>query len=167
MHPANYVGKQGGGATRMTSEQNERDTTSDWLLSLVKTMRADMDNDKLYPPGDVYIMASRRVESEVERDPDGLKLNSPADGKEYHDVFVTLDGHGEAKFDGERTICHKQAQRVVSRGGLSVTSSKQLTWQTLQKCESVIERFSERECGADSDLPAPVLMSQRSSAGPC
>ncbi|KAK1927073.1 Alpha/Beta hydrolase protein [Papiliotrema laurentii] len=49
----------------MTSEQNERDTTSDWLLSLVKTMRADMDNDKLYPPGDVYIMVSRRVESET------------------------------------------------------------------------------------------------------
>jgi hypothetical protein len=29
---------------------------SDWMMSLVNTMRADMDNDKLYPPGSVYIM---------------------------------------------------------------------------------------------------------------
>jgi len=28
----------------------------DWLVSLINTMRADMDNDKLYPPGCVYIM---------------------------------------------------------------------------------------------------------------
>jgi hypothetical protein len=31
---------------------------SDWLVSLINTMRADMDNDKLYPPGCVYIMVS-------------------------------------------------------------------------------------------------------------
>jgi hypothetical protein len=28
----------------------------DWLISLINTMRADMDNDKLYPPGCVYII---------------------------------------------------------------------------------------------------------------
>ena len=29
---------------------------SDWTMSLIKTMRADMDSDKLYPPGNVYLM---------------------------------------------------------------------------------------------------------------
>lgn len=28
------------------------------MVSLIKTMRADMDNAKLYPPGMVYIMVS-------------------------------------------------------------------------------------------------------------
>lgn len=36
---------------------------SDWMMSLIKTMRADMDNDKLYPPGTVYIMVSSMYET--------------------------------------------------------------------------------------------------------
>jgi len=28
------------------------------MTSLIKTMRADMDNNKLYPPGMVYILVS-------------------------------------------------------------------------------------------------------------
>ncbi|EIW67297.1 hypothetical protein TREMEDRAFT_64544 [Tremella mesenterica DSM 1558] len=32
------------------------DMVHDWMTSLIKTMRADMQHDKLYPPGDVYIM---------------------------------------------------------------------------------------------------------------
>ncbi|PWN30634.1 alpha/beta-hydrolase, partial [Jaminaea rosea] len=31
------------------------DETSDWLWSLIKTMRAHASNDKLYPPGEVYV----------------------------------------------------------------------------------------------------------------
>lgn len=30
--------------------------TSDWLVAIANTLRADMHNDKLYPPGTVYIM---------------------------------------------------------------------------------------------------------------
>ncbi|KAJ2808400.1 hypothetical protein H4R20_000902 [Coemansia guatemalensis] len=30
----------------------------DWHLSLVKTLRANMDSEKLYPPGDVFVLAS-------------------------------------------------------------------------------------------------------------
>ena len=43
------------GVTPATEPDNEQ-VLSDWMLSLIKTMRADMDNDKLYPPGKVYIM---------------------------------------------------------------------------------------------------------------
>lgn len=40
------------------AEPEKEQVLSDWMLSLIKTMRADMDNDKLYPPGKVYIMVS-------------------------------------------------------------------------------------------------------------
>ncbi|WVF72728.1 hypothetical protein IAT40_007546 [Kwoniella sp. CBS 6097] len=40
----------------MTEDAKEAEELSDWMVSLIKTMRADMDNDKLYPAGTVYIM---------------------------------------------------------------------------------------------------------------
>ncbi|KAJ2557304.1 hypothetical protein EV175_001424 [Coemansia sp. RSA 1933] len=30
----------------------------DWYLSLIKTLRANMDSEKLYPPGDVFVLAT-------------------------------------------------------------------------------------------------------------
>ncbi|SPO20012.1 uncharacterized protein UTRI_00404_B [Ustilago trichophora] len=45
------------------SQQQQDDPTgdpelADWLWSLIKTIRADMDSAKLYPPGDVYCIES-------------------------------------------------------------------------------------------------------------
>jgi hypothetical protein len=79
--------------------------TSDWMMSLIKTMRADMDSDKLLPPGDVYIMVRSHVSS--------LLARSPTDQQEYHDVFVTIDGTGNDLELGGKTISHKQAHRAV------------------------------------------------------
>ena len=42
--------------TLVQSPSTDAEALSNWMLSLIKTMRADMDNDKLIPPGDVYIM---------------------------------------------------------------------------------------------------------------
>jgi hypothetical protein len=42
-----------------TTEVSDEEMLSDWMVSLIKTMRADMDNDKLYPPGRVYILVCR------------------------------------------------------------------------------------------------------------
>lgn len=39
-------------------EPTDKEVLNDWMISLIKTMRADMDNDKLFPPGMVYIMVS-------------------------------------------------------------------------------------------------------------
>ncbi|KAJ2797098.1 hypothetical protein H4R21_004453 [Coemansia helicoidea] len=36
----------------------KQSSLDDWYLSLVKTLRASMDSEKLYPPGDVFILAS-------------------------------------------------------------------------------------------------------------
>lgn len=44
----------------MQSPPTDAEALSNWMLSLIKTMRADMDNDKLIPPGDVYIMVRPR-----------------------------------------------------------------------------------------------------------
>ncbi|WRT68330.1 uncharacterized protein IL334_005306 [Kwoniella shivajii] len=68
----------------------DEEILSDWMVSLIKTMRADMDNEKLYPPGMVYIM-------------------------EHFDVFVT-DGTGTVvKGKDDRNVIHKQAHRVILR----------------------------------------------------
>lgn len=37
----------------------DADSLADWLVALVSTLRADMHNDKLYPPGCVYVMVSK------------------------------------------------------------------------------------------------------------
>ncbi|OCF42743.1 hypothetical protein I317_03474 [Kwoniella heveanensis CBS 569] len=50
-------GNGSGSGTAPTAEEvSEAEALSDWMVSLIKTMRADMDNDKLYPAGTVYIM---------------------------------------------------------------------------------------------------------------
>lgn len=45
-----------------SSDLTDKEILDDWMISMIKTMRADMDNDKLVPPGVVYIMV--RVYSE-------------------------------------------------------------------------------------------------------
>lgn len=45
------------------SAAGEEQMQADWMMSLIKTMRADMDNDKLFPPGSVYIMVSASLRS--------------------------------------------------------------------------------------------------------
>ncbi|KAJ2083853.1 hypothetical protein H4R24_000505 [Coemansia sp. RSA 988] len=45
------------GASRGDVRQSKKNL-DDWHLSLVKTLRANMDSEKLYPPGDVFVLAS-------------------------------------------------------------------------------------------------------------
>ncbi|KAJ2851136.1 hypothetical protein IWW36_001387 [Coemansia brasiliensis] len=46
-------------ASRSSSpSSDEKSSVDDWHLSLIKTLRANMDSEKLYPPGDVFILAS-------------------------------------------------------------------------------------------------------------
>ncbi|KAJ2357492.1 hypothetical protein IWW50_002328 [Coemansia erecta] len=47
------AGSRGG-----TPEPDDKSKMDDWHLSLVKTLRANMDSEKLYPPGDVFVLAS-------------------------------------------------------------------------------------------------------------
>ncbi|WWC93611.1 hypothetical protein V866_000446 [Kwoniella sp. B9012] len=86
--------EKGGQTTQVQNQSSGSETIpddeevlSDWMVSLIKTMRADMDNEKLYPPGMVYIM-------------------------EHFDVYVTDD---QPKVQGDKKIVHKQAHRVILR----------------------------------------------------
>ncbi|KAJ1731814.1 hypothetical protein LPJ61_002349, partial [Coemansia biformis] len=45
-------------ADKARGRQGKKGSLDDWYLSLVKTLRASMDSEKLYPPGDVFILAS-------------------------------------------------------------------------------------------------------------
>lgn len=42
-------------------DADEEREIADWLWSLIKTMRASMDSDKLYPPGQVYHLEAQQV----------------------------------------------------------------------------------------------------------
>lgn len=70
------------------SNLSDEEALSDWMMSLIKTMRADMDNDKLYPPGTVYVM-------------------------EYFDVCCTTQK--EDPVSGAKATSNKRAQRVILR----------------------------------------------------
>ncbi|ORX38577.1 hypothetical protein BD324DRAFT_367527 [Kockovaella imperatae] len=62
---------------------------SDWTMSLIKTMRADMDNDKLYPPGNVYLI-------------------------EYFDVCQTIHERSTDTSTGQ-SVSERKARRVILR----------------------------------------------------
>ncbi|WVR07474.1 hypothetical protein IAU60_004516 [Kwoniella sp. DSM 27419] len=89
-----FQGQRGdsrGPSGMQSSLPTEEEALSDWMVSLIKTMRADMDNEKLYPPGMVYIM-------------------------EHFDVFVTDEALVPATARGkEKKVVHKQAHRVILR----------------------------------------------------
>lgn len=83
------------GSASGTNPADEEQMLHDWMESLIKTMRADMDNDKLYPPGSVYIM-------------------------EYSDVFLTNstatvsgDNNGSSSKSGSNSS--QRARRVILR----------------------------------------------------
>lgn len=72
IYPTRLPSQQGTPASApgalVQSPPTDAEALSNWMLSLIKTMRADMDNDKLIPPGDVYIMV---------RPSHGLYLDTP------------------------------------------------------------------------------------------
>ena len=68
-------------------ELSEDAELNDWLWSLVKTMRAGNDNEKLYPPGTVYIV-------------------------ENYTVFVSGD---ESKTGGKAKYSRKEGRRIILR----------------------------------------------------
>lgn len=45
---------------------SDEDVLSDWMLSLIRTMRADMGSDKLVPPGTVYIIVRSSIDRGME-----------------------------------------------------------------------------------------------------
>ena len=67
---AKNSGVDGSGLSQDEPEPTDEEALDDWMISLIKTMRADMDNDKLYPPGMVYIMVRMQLRDSM-HDADG------------------------------------------------------------------------------------------------
>ncbi|SJX60388.1 uncharacterized protein SRS1_11702 [Sporisorium reilianum f. sp. reilianum] len=79
----------------MQAPQGASDTElADWLWSLIKTIRADMDSAKLYPPGDVYCIESFPV------------FVTPRMQADSEVVFERekKDGEGERRAEAHRVI---------------------------------------------------------------
>ncbi|KAJ1955211.1 hypothetical protein EC988_002007 [Linderina pennispora] len=55
-------------AKRQKSDPKSRkQRLDDWYWSLIKTLRASMDSEKLYPPGDVFVLASPGEEDRADK----------------------------------------------------------------------------------------------------
>ncbi|KAJ1677657.1 hypothetical protein EV182_005705, partial [Spiromyces aspiralis] len=101
-----------------------------WFLSLAKTLKANMDNDKLYPPGDVYILA----------DKDGESAPPTLDSSSF-DVGGPLEGA-----DTTESANVKRARPSSNDAGgedNGEENGEQLTQYFLYHCNDVEHRFSE------------------------
>ncbi|KAM0751552.1 hypothetical protein T439DRAFT_324739 [Meredithblackwellia eburnea MCA 4105] len=78
-------------------DASEDQELNDWLWSLVKTMRAGHDNEKLYPPGTVYVMESWTVFTTAES-PDPKVKGSKYSRREGRRVILREVENVEARF---------------------------------------------------------------------
>lgn len=115
-------------------ETDEQKMLDDWFLALIKTMRADMSNEKLYPAGRVYTMVSALCffQSSLKLVLILVRLLS----QEHWIVFVTPDAPKQTssrpKPGDPKQFSHKEAHRVV-----------------LKLVEDVEKRFGERQSPFD------------------
>lgn len=87
-------------STPLPQEANGGDSElADWLWSLIKTIRADMDSAKLYPPGDVYC---------IESFPVFVTPRMQADSDIVHERETKAKGEGKGELRAE-------AHRVILR----------------------------------------------------
>lgn len=79
---------------RAEAGETQEELTSDWMMSLINTMRADMDSDKLYPPGDVYIMVSEHERytpnDELKKRNITMSLSRSTEGEGMFDMATRL-----------------------------------------------------------------------------
>lgn len=96
----------------------------DWLWSLIKTMRANAQNDKLYPPGRIYIIESFEV-----------SVTAPEQQQSQYRAFAgRSNGHG----------LNNDNDGFAMEGEFATASKKTAAHRViLRACEDVVARFSE------------------------
>ncbi|KAJ1764462.1 hypothetical protein LPJ77_005615, partial [Coemansia sp. RSA 2523] len=77
-------------SSRESPEPSDKSEMDDWHLSLVKTLRANMDSEKLYPPGDVFILASPGDDEVADKYLPELKPKDTSKPKDDEQVPVGL-----------------------------------------------------------------------------
>ncbi|PWZ02674.1 hypothetical protein BCV70DRAFT_4330 [Testicularia cyperi] len=116
LDPFSY--SSGGGHMPKASAESEDPDLSDWLWSLIKTIRAGMGSDKLYPPGDVYC---------IESFPVFVTSRMQADSDIVHNRQMRPSANDEGEASSSTASENRAAaQRVI-----------------LRYCEDVEKRFSE------------------------
>ncbi|KAJ1917693.1 hypothetical protein H4219_003060 [Mycoemilia scoparia] len=103
----------------------------DWFLSLVNTLRANMDNEKLYPAGDVYIL-SEPGEENIES-----AQNSANSNDKNHQNDTVGAGASTSQIGKEREKGHDEGDED------SETLTSDVKQYCLYYCNDVETRFSE------------------------
>ncbi|KAJ1977249.1 hypothetical protein H4R34_003655 [Dimargaris verticillata] len=93
----------------------------DWFWALMKTMRANMANEKLYPPGDVYIL-----------EPTLTETSSTTSNTSTHDTAPWLQG-----------LFAPTASSLSSLPDTFLDASSQPLSVALYRCHDVVARFGE------------------------
>ncbi|KAJ2882467.1 hypothetical protein FB639_002386, partial [Coemansia asiatica] len=117
----------------------------DWHWSLVKTLRANMDSEKLYPPGDVFILASPGDDEVADK---SLPKQDAETNKQAQQAEDTASSTNSSK----KTSCRSSTSSAQE----STTAKAQQKQQQQQQkraaaplpvglfyCPDVTERFSE------------------------
>ncbi|KAJ1801395.1 hypothetical protein LPJ59_000322 [Coemansia sp. RSA 2399] len=118
----------------------------DWYLSLIKTLRANMDSEKLYPPGDVFVLATLGDDEIADREllPRVASLNSA------NSDCSTEDSQGSSFFSTQSfassfSSTPEDARKpgLFGREKASPESKDETLPVGLFYCPDVVERFSE------------------------
>ncbi|KAJ2392152.1 hypothetical protein GGI23_005282, partial [Coemansia sp. RSA 2559] len=119
----------------------------DWYLSLIKTLRANMDSEKLYPPGDVFVLATLGDDEIADKE---LLLRVASLNAANSDC-QTEDSQGSSffstrSFASSFSSTPKDARKpgLFGREKTSPAESKDEALPVgLFYCPDVVERFSE------------------------
>ncbi|KAJ1964853.1 hypothetical protein GGI12_001152 [Dipsacomyces acuminosporus] len=117
---------------------NGKKNLDDWYWSLIKTLRANMDSEKLYPPGDVFILASPGDEEASDRqfplmdDSASATDGATGNGNGNSNGNGNGNGNGKGNSDGE--------PKAKAHSG---DNTKETLPVGLFYCPDVAERFSE------------------------
>ncbi|KAJ2566653.1 hypothetical protein IW140_004841 [Coemansia sp. RSA 1813] len=120
----------------------------DWYLSLIKTLRANMDSEKLYPPGDVFVLATVGDDEIADRElmPRVDSLNGDSANSDRHS-----EGSWRSSFFSTRSFASSfsNTAKDTKKPGLfgrekrSPESKDETLPVGLFYCPDVVERFSE------------------------
>ncbi|KAJ1651582.1 hypothetical protein IWQ61_007891 [Dispira simplex] len=107
---------------------------ADWFWSLIKTMRANMANEKLYPPGDVYILGTVPNPSSLSPSSSALSVAS------FPSTYSSPSRSSELPFE-KRSWSGYNLQNDPTSASPPVTAGR--TPMALYRCLDVTTRFNE------------------------
>ncbi|KAN0063039.1 hypothetical protein ACQY0O_004202 [Thecaphora frezii] len=127
---AGAAGPGGYGPSRRGTDDPEADL-QDWLWSLIKTIRADMIEEKLYPPGEVYCIESFAVFVTPRMQPSSDPVDESRGNPTHTSTSTSAPGTTTASASASSSSKSSEEGRAEAHRVI------------LRYCEDVEKRFSE------------------------